>query len=95
MFSYNHKVFHVLIAGGDITASTALSSSVPVEQITLSGDTLSSMVRVHQSSSSPQLHVEGMVSNGEGGPLDDDVGDGSDLSSNDGVIGMDSEDDSS
>lgn len=76
-----------------MTASTALSSSVPVEQITLSGETLSSIVRVHQSSASPQL--ESMVSNGEGGPLDDDIGDGSDISSNDGVMGIDSDDDSS
>ncbi|XP_038047932.1 homeobox protein PKNOX2-like isoform X2 [Patiria miniata] len=78
---------------GDTAASTELASSVPVEQITLSGETLSSMVRVHHSSSSsPQL--DGM-SNGEGGPLTEDGDNGSELSSNDGVMGLDSDEESS
>ena len=81
-------------AGGDVTASTALTSSVPVDQITLPGEALQSMVRVHHSSSSsPQLEA---MSNGEGAPLTEDGGDdGSELSSNDGVMGLDSDDDSS
>ncbi|XP_071806745.1 homeobox protein PKNOX2-like isoform X3 [Asterias amurensis] len=78
--------------GSDMTTS-ALGSSVPVEQITLSGETLSSIVRVHQSSASPQL--DSLVSNGEGVPLDDDIGDESEMSSNDGVMGIDSDEDSS
>ena len=84
----------VFVTGSDITVSTALTPSVPVEQITLSGETLSSMVRVHHSPSpSPQLES---MSNGEGGPLTEDGGDnGSELSSNDGVMGLDSDEDSS
>ncbi|XP_022110683.1 homeobox protein PKNOX2-like isoform X2 [Acanthaster planci] len=78
----------------DIGASTELTPTVPVQQITLSGETVSSMIRVHHSSSSsPQ--VEGL-SNGEGDPLEEDGGNnGSELSSNDGGIGLGSDEESS